>query len=83
MNEEILPIHKKITGHEKTRPVLLSVLCIFSFIYFGFLTVVFLVGIFYSGTITEVIDQYAPEEIFTKTQIRMVFTGGFFLHLIG
>lgn len=83
MKVEIQPTHIKITGKDKTRPVFLSVLCIFSIVYFSLLTILFLVGIFYSGTITKVIDQYAPEEIFTKMQIRMVFTGGFLLHILG
>ncbi|MCX6247772.1 MAG: hypothetical protein NTW10_08575 [Bacteroidetes bacterium] len=67
----------------KPRPVLLTALCLFSFVYFGLLALLFLPGIFYSGAITGVIDKYLPTGLYSNTEIRMVFAAGFLLHALG
>jgi hypothetical protein len=55
------------------RPLLLSILCLFSFVYFGLLTLFFSIGAFYSGWITTVTNQYLPGEEFTKTGVLAIF----------
>jgi hypothetical protein len=64
---------------KKVRPLLLGIFCIFSFIFFGTLALLFLLSVFYSGWISDVIDQYTHDN-YTKMQILMITLGGLILH---
>ena len=63
------------------RPVLLTMLCLFSFIYFALLAVLFFTGIFFSGSITAIRNLYVPEDTYSKTQLLFFFIAGFLLHM--
>lgn len=65
---------------KKTRPVLLSVLCVFSFVYFGVVSLLFLAGLLNSGLITEVTRQYLTAGDNTRVQTLFIFGAGFLLH---
>jgi hypothetical protein len=82
-DEEKLPDETRTEIIVKPRPVLLSVLCIFSFVYFGLLSVLFLAGLYNASAIASVTGIYTPGEMFSKSEIRLLFTGGMLLHLIG
>lgn len=64
------------------RPLLLSLLCIFSWIYYGILASLFLAALFYSGWITDVINQYIPDKNWSKTIVSLLFLSMFLLHAI-
>ncbi|NQV02684.1 MAG: hypothetical protein HQ542_08570 [Bacteroidia bacterium] len=62
------------------RPLLLSVLCLFAWVCFSILSTLFLLALFYSGWITEIINQYIPDETWSTTQVSLLFLGMFILH---
>ncbi|MCK9220377.1 MAG: hypothetical protein M0P47_10050 [Bacteroidales bacterium] len=67
---------------KKTRPVFFTALFIFSWIYFGFLTLIYLLAIFYSRTITEVVNQYTPIHLHSKHKdLLLVLFCACLLHL--
>jgi magnesium-transporting ATPase (P-type) len=68
--------------HEQPRPVLLSVLCIFSFAFYGLISLIFLFAVFYSGWISEVRNKYLPEGTESKNIILLITVSGFLLHFI-
>ena len=67
---------------KKPRPFFLELFCIFSFIFFGMIGFLFLISVFYSGWIADVVNQYVLHGIFSKIQILMITIGGFLLHAI-
>jgi len=69
-----------LTEVKRTRPVFLELFCIFSFVFFGMITILFLLSVFYSGWITDVVNQYTPQNSYSKTQILIITLGGFILH---
>jgi hypothetical protein len=62
------------------RSAILTVLCLIAYVFFGFLSVLFLTGAMYSEWISMVTNQYMPEEQYTTTELRFVFLAGFMLH---
>ena len=66
---------------KRVRPILLGVFCIFSFVFFGTLSLLLLLSVFYSGWISDVIDQYTRYS-YSKTHILMITLGGLILHFI-
>jgi len=83
MDEATLPGSTGTTERVRSRPVFLTTLCLFSFIYFGLLSILFLFAIVYSGSITGVLDQYGHKEIYSSMNIRIVFAAGFVLNIAG
>ncbi len=80
MEEEIKPNEPEVIELTKPRPVLLTVLCLISFVFFSVFSLLFIAGLFYSGWIARVTMQYMPAGEFTKTQIQFFFCAGFLLH---
>lgn len=62
------------------RHLLFSVLCIFSWVYYGIMASLFLIALLYSGWISDVINQYIPDNTLPSTQVPMIFLGLFVLH---
>ncbi len=62
------------------RPPFLSVICIFSFVYFLLLFILFLIALFVSGWIAEVTLSYLPEEELTKSQVIFLLFSASILH---
>jgi len=79
--EEIQPINPQRINLVKPRPVVLTVLCLFSIVYFSVLSFLFFMGSFWSGWVTRVTNQYSPPEIYSKNQVLITFLAGFILHL--
>lgn len=68
--------------NHRSRPVILSIFCLFGFVYFALLALLFILATFYSGWITEVTNNYVPAEAATKAQIFLLFFSGALLHLV-
>jgi len=64
------------------RPLWLSALCIFSWIYYGCLAALFILALFYTGRITALIVQYVPDKSWVPGEVILLFLGGCLLHLI-
>ena len=75
-------IENIIPGDSKSRPVVLSILCLFGFVYFTLLSLLFILAIFYSGWITEVTNKYMPAEAVTRSRVLLVFITGALLHAV-
>ncbi|MEI7724900.1 MAG: hypothetical protein WCK09_07330 [Bacteroidota bacterium] len=80
MDEEIKTGEIIQTSAIKSRPVILTMLCLFSFVYLFLLTALFLAGLFNAGWITKVTNQYLASADFTKAQTTLIFGAGFLLH---
>ena len=80
MNEDAVSVKTTETGLVKPRPVFLSMLCLFAFVYFALLTILFFTCLFYSGTITRVKNLYISDDIFSGKQLLFFFIAGFLLH---
>jgi len=68
------------------RPFFLTILCLFSGVYFFLFTILFLSGFFYSGWVTDAINLYAPIDQYSLTAVRLVlgvFAALFILGLSG
>jgi hypothetical protein len=64
------------------RPVFLTLISLFSFVFFGLISLFFLLALFYSGWISEVRNKYLPEGTESKQLIILLTAAGFLLHLI-
>ncbi len=62
------------------RPFLLTVLCLFSFVFFGLISACFLFALLYSGSITDMVLRYAPENPPSRITVLFYIFGGFLLH---
>jgi hypothetical protein len=82
MDEELKPDEAGITLTFKPRPLLLTILCLVSFVYFALLSLFFFTGLFNAGWITRVTNQYVTTENYSKTQVLLVFGSGFLLHAL-
>jgi hypothetical protein len=64
------------------RPFLLTVLCLFSFVFFGLISVFFLLALLYSGSITDMVLKYAPEYSVKSYTVLFYILGGLLLHAL-
>jgi uncharacterized membrane protein HdeD (DUF308 family) len=80
MTEENKPEEVSKTTVVKSRPFLLSVLSVFSLVYFGILALLFLAGLFKTALITRVMNQYLPTGEYTTGQVTLIFGSAFILH---
>ena len=80
MTEENNPNEPGKVAMVKPRPILLTLLCLISFVYFAVLILICFAGLFYSGWITTVTNQYISTENYSKTQILLLFGAGCLLH---
>ena len=62
------------------RPFLLTVLSLFSFVFFGFISILFLFALLNSGWIPEVVNKYTPENGESRTKMILFALCGFILH---
>ncbi len=62
------------------RPFLLTVLCLFSFVFFGLISVLFFAALLYTGSITDMVLRYAPENSPARITVLSYILGGFLLH---
>jgi hypothetical protein len=80
--EEINPSPGNTLGEAAKRPFLLTVLCLFSFVFFGLISVLFLFALLYSGSIADMVLRYAPENSPARITILLYILGGFLLHAL-
>ena len=64
------------------RPFLMTVLCLFSFVFFGLISVLFLIALLYSGSITDMVLRYAPVNSPARITVHFYILGGFLLHAL-
>jgi len=82
MKDKIRPIKTPKNSPVNSRPFFLTLLCLFSWVFFGLLSILFLTGIFWSAWVTRVTNQYIPSETWSVSQVRLIFAAGFLLHLL-
>lgn len=83
MGEEIKPVEVKKTGTRKTRPVILTVVCLFFMVFFTLLSALFASALAGAEWITKVTNQYVQFDTWSIGEIRWLFAAGFALHLAG
>ena len=64
------------------RPLLLTILCLFSFIFFGLISALFLSALIWSGSITDMVFRYAPEYSLKSSTVILYILGGLLLHTL-
>jgi hypothetical protein len=64
----------------KSRPILLSLLCMVSFVFFFMFSMLFLAGMLKAEWITGVTNQYLLADHTTRSHTMLVFGAGFLLH---
>jgi hypothetical protein len=64
------------------RPFLLTVLCLFFFVFFGLISILFLFALLYSGSIADMVLRYAPENPPARITVLFYILGGFLLHAL-
>ena len=82
MKDEIRPIKTPKINPVNSRPFFLTLISLFSWVFFGLLSILFLTGIFWSAWVTRVTNHYIPSETWSVTQVRLIFAAGFLLHLL-
>lgn len=75
-DKKILPVAGSIQ-----RPFLVTLLCLFSFVFFGFIAILFIVALFYSGNITGIVNKYLPEHPVSTSGVFLYTCAGFLLHI--
>ena len=63
------------------RPFLLTLLCLFSFVFFGMISLLFFIALFWAGTIADMVLRYAPERSIQRFTVFFYILGGLILHL--
>jgi len=81
MDKENSHANNPKTGPVTPRPVLLTVLCLFSFIFFSLLSLLFFIFVFYSGKIASVRNLYVPEDKYSANHLLILFSAGLLFHL--
>jgi hypothetical protein len=64
------------------RPFLLTLLCLFSFVFSGLITLLFLLALLWSGTIADMVFRYAPENSASGITVFFYTFAGFVLHAL-
>jgi len=54
------------------RPFLMTILCLFSWVYFGLLFALFITGLIYSGWVTDAINLYTDVSQYSKIGVSLV-----------
>jgi hypothetical protein len=68
--------------HKHPRPFLLTLLCLFSFVFYGLISIFLLLAFFFSGWISEVRNSYLPDRTESKGTIIFIIVTGLLLHLV-
>jgi uncharacterized Tic20 family protein len=81
MEEPVEIAKTKEAKPERTRrPILLTLISLFSFVFFGFIAILFLLALFNAGWITDVLNKYLPENGESHLRVFMYILAGFLLH---
>ena len=82
MDEDVNPNEDINIAQVRNRPLLLTILCLASFVYFCLLSLLFLAGLFNASWITRVMNQYFATAHYTNVQTLLFFGAGFSLHVL-
>ena len=80
MDEDVNPHEDTNIAQVRKRPLLLTILCLASFVYLCLLSLLFLAGLYNAGWITRVMNQYFATAHYTNVQTLLFFGAGFSLH---
>ncbi|MCX6247404.1 MAG: hypothetical protein NTW10_06700 [Bacteroidetes bacterium] len=80
--EEIKTTSSNPTKDALKRPFLLTLLCLFSFVFSGLITLLFLLALLWSGTIADMVLRYAPENSASGITVFFYTLAGFLLHAL-
>lgn len=69
-----------VSANPVKRPFLLTLLCLFSYVFFGLIALIYLLAIVFSGTLADMVLRYAPEKYGTPSLVFVYSLGGFLLH---
>ena len=67
----------------RQRPLMLTVFCLWGFVYFGLLSLLFIAGLAWSGFLRELVQKYASAGIFRHADIWWILLTATVLHLAG
>jgi|WetSurMetagenome_2_1015567.scaffolds.fasta_scaffold242358_2 hypothetical protein len=73
----------EVKALKPSRPLVLTALCLFSFVYSGILALLMITALFYSGTLTRIVEKYASREAFLVSPVliflflALLFSGVF------
>ena len=76
-----MTVETNIDPVKSQRPVFLTLLSLFAFIFFGIFSILCLLALFNSGWIVDVKDQYLPSGGSSKGMTIFIFATGSILHL--
>lgn len=65
----------------RKRPLFLSLLCISAFVYAGFFTILFLIGIINNAWLTQILNDYLIDNEVNKSSMFFVIFIGLLLHI--
>ena len=65
-----------------SRPLVLTLLCLFSFVFFGLASVLFLLALLWSGSIADMVLRYAPEQAVNRVGVLFYILGGLLFHSV-
>ena len=77
---DIIP-EKIIHPADSSRPILLSIICLFAFVFFGVFSILCLIALFKSGWIAEVNHQYLLPGTSPGMPVVLLYSAGSALHL--
>jgi len=80
MSDDVKKPDANLHGSFLKRPFTLSLLCVFSWTSYGFMGLLYLLGLIYRDWITEVIGQYIPDTGWSGIRVTLFFLSGFLLH---
>ncbi|MEI6898286.1 MAG: hypothetical protein WCL00_00280 [Bacteroidota bacterium] len=77
------PLPKKTRRRSLFRALLLKIVCLFSFVFFGIILLLCLAGLLGSAWISEVITQYLPKgSTYSQGTVVLIAGLGFLLHAV-
>ncbi|HNY02566.1 MAG TPA: hypothetical protein PKG48_08265 [Bacteroidales bacterium] len=80
---EINRNREEIPSGGTERPLLLTLVCLFSFIFFGVITLLFLVATLRSGSIAALVVRYLPGSGHSPAQVLMLLAAATIAHATG
>jgi len=66
--------NEEVKALQPSRPLVLTALCLFSFIYSGIIALLMITAIFYSGTLTRIVEKYASKGTFLVSPVLIFFS---------
>jgi hypothetical protein len=71
-----------VINEERSRPFMLTLLSLFTLVFYGLFSLFFLLSVFYSRWLTDTINLYIPENTYAYATVLLLAITGFSLHAI-